>query len=110
MLIGLSLSLCVIDIMKGLVQEEEVGKIIAGTAADTPEAWEKVLQDYSKIYWRKSPEQGEAIARRLIEAGKIEQPRITQFRCPSIANRILWVQDESEIVWGDERGIIIEQF
>ncbi|MCK4540556.1 hypothetical protein KAU09_05420 [Candidatus Parcubacteria bacterium] len=72
--VGLSLSFCVGDILRGNVKEEEVKEIIAGTNA-SPEKLEELLKDYKKIYWRKNPDEGEAIARRLYEAGKIRQPR-----------------------------------
>lgn len=72
--IGLSLSLCVADILRGKVKEEEVKEIITSTNA-SPEDWSKLLQQYKDIYWQENPEEGVAIAQRLYEAGKIKQPR-----------------------------------
>lgn len=74
-LVGLSLSLCVRDILEGKVKEEEVKEIIAGTKADTPESIEKVIREYQETSWQEKPEEGAAIAKRLFKAGKISQPR-----------------------------------
>ena len=72
--VGLSLSFCVGDILRGKVKEEEVKEIIAGTNA-SPERWDKLMEQYKETYWSENPDEGEAIARRLYEAGKIKQPR-----------------------------------
>ncbi len=73
--VGLSLSFCVLDILHGEVKEEEVKEIIAGTNAASPGQWDEVMRVYRKSYWYENPEEGEAIARRLLRAGKIRQPR-----------------------------------
>ena len=33
------------------------------------------MEQYKETYWSENPDEGEAIARRLYEAGKIKQPR-----------------------------------
>lgn len=73
--VGLSLSFCVNDILRGKIREEEVKEIIAATNASTPEKIDEVIGAYKRIYWYKNPEEGEAIARRLFAAGKVRQPR-----------------------------------
>lgn len=73
--IGLSLSFCVSDILRGLVNESEVMQIISGTYVENPKDWDEVISDYKKYYWYENPEEAEKIARRLISAGKIRQPR-----------------------------------
>ena len=73
--VGLSLSFCVKDILRGNVQEEEVKQVISATKAETPKDWDKLITRYKKIYWDEDSDRAEAIARRLLNAGKIRQPR-----------------------------------
>jgi hypothetical protein len=73
---GLSLSLCIRDIVDGLVPLNQVDKIIAATKAPTPEVWDKVIASYKKTYWSEKPEECEQLARQFIAAGKVEQPRL----------------------------------
>jgi hypothetical protein len=67
-MIGLSLSLCVADILRGRVKEEDVTFIVAGCAIheSDPEHLEYVLSSYAGNYWYPNPEEGKAIARRLL--------------------------------------------
>lgn len=74
--IGLSVSFCIADIIKGKVKEKDVEKIIGSTAARNDAEWEGIISDYKETYWKDDPEKGEAILRRLLKAGKIEQPRL----------------------------------
>lgn len=73
--IGLSLSFCVGDIIRGVVKEEDVKEIIAATNATTPEEWNSLIESYKKNYWHDNPREAEAVVRRFIGAGKIRQPR-----------------------------------
>jgi hypothetical protein len=75
-LIGYSLSFCVSDILRGNVKEAEVTKIVASIKAPTRDDFESLLTTYAQTYWRDNPDEGEAIARRLYDAGKIDQPRL----------------------------------
>lgn len=69
---GLSLALCVADILGGYVQEGEVSRIISSAPAPaTPKAFEDVLQVYARTYWVRQAEEGKSIARRFNDAGKI---------------------------------------
>jgi len=74
-LIGLSLSLCVADIIRGKERESDVSKIIASTWVETPADMDKLMAEYRQTYWSENPDLGEEIARRLFEEGKVEQPR-----------------------------------
>lgn len=74
--VGLSLSLCVRDILQGKVKETEVKEIITNTKITSPEEMKKVFDLYKNSYWEENPEECEAIAWRLFTAGKIRQPRI----------------------------------
>lgn len=69
-MVGLSLSLCVRDILIGRVSEDEVEYILA---AARPEVLTHPgsLASYKRVYWDQNPEEGEAIANRLNQAGKI---------------------------------------
>ncbi|HNW19703.1 MAG TPA: hypothetical protein PLA53_00875 [bacterium] len=82
--VGLSLSLCIKNILEGKVKEEEVKEIIAGTSF-APEKFDELIDLYKKSYWYDNPEEGEAIARRLFAAGKIKQPRMEGGKIHSIA-------------------------
>ena len=72
---GLSLSLCITDIMSGRVQESEVSRIFSSAAAPTPQKFEELLDTYAQSYWSSRHNTGgaaKALARRFHEAGKIE--------------------------------------
>lgn len=74
--IGLSLSFCVADIARGKVDLEQVVKIVANTAAATPAEWGKLITSYKKTYWQDFPEKCGLIVKKLLNEGKIEQPRL----------------------------------
>jgi len=76
MKVGMSLSFCVSDIVKGKVSLDEIRFISTGTCVKTSEQWDKIIASYQETYWRKFPQEGERITRLLIEQGKILQPRL----------------------------------
>lgn len=80
---GLSLSLCIRDILEGKVCESQVVRITAGTCARTPEDWGTLVAGYCKTYWRKEPGRASLILGRLLEAGRIAQPRLFGEEPPS---------------------------
>jgi hypothetical protein len=90
MLIGLSLSLCVRDMVWRYVQPEDVAYIIA--AIDTRDkkeyslleraldlqdgnVFEKVLDSYKHTYWEACPNRATGLASSLWHSGKILRPR-----------------------------------
>jgi hypothetical protein len=75
-MIGLSLSLCVKDIMNGVVDIEDVDLLITGTRAITRESWETVVDAYMRDYWDKNPSLAQHIVYYLEHRGRIFQPRI----------------------------------
>ena len=75
-MIGLSLSFCVKAILQGKVAEADVDLIVCGTKADNTVEMHNVLQAYKENYWYENPDEGVAIARRLLKAGKLFQPRL----------------------------------
>ena len=84
-MIGLSLSFCIVDILAGKVLESEVQKIITGTAVASEAEWQNLIKTYREIYWWEDPDKGEAILRRFIAAGKLEQPRLEGKEARNIA-------------------------
>lgn len=75
-LVGLSLSTCIQDVIRGRVAVRDIGKISTGTAAATRREFEGVLRTYRKTFWRQSPRRATYIARRLWAKGLIDQPRL----------------------------------
>ena len=99
-MIGLSVSFCVSEIAAGKVSLADVEKIVAGTNAPTPEAWEKIVKQYRDMYWRDNPDECERIFRQLLAEGKIKQPRVEGGRPPLLAGDnglTKWVESESQI-------------
>lgn len=94
-MVGLSLSLCIKDIMAGKVLESDVTKIITGTSARTEADWDRLCADYRRVYWR--PFEGNAVValvRRLRAQGKIVQPRLDNPDHWHSLSAGVWVDDE----------------
>jgi len=75
-LVGFSLSRCVKDILNGTKKESDVKVIIARTKAANKMEWAKIVEKYRRSYWQSNPNEGERIFYRLLNAGKIKQPRL----------------------------------
>lgn len=76
MLIGLSLSYCVSDIINGRVALADVAFIVSGTRIRDAEDLADVLDTYARNYWSNLPQLGRSVAMELWDAGKIIQPRV----------------------------------
>lgn len=80
MKIGLSLSMCVKDIINGIVDENDVVAIISMTKLRNEIQWDKTLSDYCETYWKSNPEMAVNIVRNLLRrnngVGCIIQPRL----------------------------------
>jgi hypothetical protein len=102
-LIGLSLSLCVRDMIVHNIPVDRVSRITTGTAAPDEETFLRVVNDYAKSIWRKDRVRGIAIALDLWNAGKIDQPRLRGEPCYSLL-RSIWVRvgDPMPERWQDE--------
>lgn len=99
-MIGLSVSFCIREIVGGQMPLDRVEKIIAGTKAESPAAWEKIIVQYRNTYWRDNPDECERVFRRLLAEGKIEQPRVRCGQSPLLVGDnglTKWVSSESEI-------------
>ena len=81
-MIGLSVSLCIADIVNGRIDEADVEFIVAGTKCERPEHWEDVIDAYRQQWWSRHPARAEAILRRFLEEGRIIQPRVIGKRPP----------------------------
>lgn len=98
-MVGLSLAICVADIMRFCVPLDRISKIVAGTKAITEADWQEIMRWNRAHYWQDNPEEGERIARELIAQGKVEQPRLHYFsRYPSIKDGC-WRKDGDPIPW-----------
>lgn len=85
---GLSLSLCIAQIIEGHVKEENVTGIVANTRAYTRAQFEEIADGYAKSYWHNNPSGGKALALKFYDAGKISQPRLDHAPAHSVANGI----------------------
>ena len=105
MKIGLSLSLCIKDIVSGKVDIGEVEYIVAGTCASDDVQWEKLMAEYAKTYWRDWPAKSVTIASDLHWNGKVEQPRLVKNDHYPIIASGHWVDSEDQIVWSDGEAL-----
>jgi len=103
-MIGISASLCIEEIAAGKVDIADVEKIVSGSPCRRlwgRYGWKSVMQKY----WdREQFNDCYAILCRLLEADKIEQPRLVGKPAPSLAylgSRGPWVAKESQIIWMD---------
>ena len=91
MKIGLSVSLCIADILRGRVQEDDVYAIVAGTCVRDGD-WSSVLRSYGRDYWMLAAfdgyNKGAAVFRRLLDSGRIVQPRVNDQAPPTLTNGI----------------------
>ena len=75
-LIGLSLSLCIKDIVTyGEIKPEMVEALITGTRMMNDYDLEHVIGTYENLYWSANPQAGADLARRFWREGRIHQPR-----------------------------------
>jgi len=86
-LIGLSLSFCIADIIKGKVDENDVVCIVAATSAQCRSCdLDKVIETYRATYWESDPDRAENITRRWFNMGKIHQPLLMGKEHPGVAD------------------------
>lgn len=99
-LIGLSLSLCIKDIITyGEIKPEMVEALITGTRMMDDYDLEHVIGSYETIYWTTNPQAGAELARRFWREGKIFQPRKVGHHPYQITNGRHWrMWDDPEIL------------
>ena len=83
-LVGLSLSFCVSDIVRGTVKLNEVGLIYAGTSFEGIRGFASVCKYYTQFYWREHKAKSIAVAAILWLTGRIEQPKLKGLPAPRI--------------------------
>jgi hypothetical protein len=102
--IGLSVSRCVYDILKGRIAYKNVRRIVSCTMARGKKQWDEVIAIYRNSTWSDNPDKGERIVRRLLAEKKIRQPRLANpSRFPLTPGRKIWVRSEREIRWSTGR-------
>ena len=94
MKIGLSLSFCVRDIIKGKVDADEVLCIVANTMVSNDVDFFKVVETYSNVYWVDDPYEGKKVAMRFWREGLIVQPRLRGKHCHYVGDGH-WLEVES---------------
>ncbi len=90
---GLSLSLCVAEILNGRVRVEDVREIRTNTRAITEEDWERLLDGYCRTYWRQDPERARRVVTALRESQRITQPRVDDPDYGHTINDGIWERD-----------------
>lgn len=75
-MIGLSLTFCIADIINGVVNLEDVEKIIANTAW-TDDILHAKVEEFCKLEWRADPALARQVFWELWNSGRIEQPRLS---------------------------------
>jgi hypothetical protein len=76
-MIGLSLSLCVLDVIEGKVDPNSIEKIVTGTAYPSRDEFIRGINDtYCRTYWRHNPSRAFCLALDLWDQGKLDQPRL----------------------------------
>ena len=92
MKIGLSLSLCIRDMLLNETPISDVEYIICGTAMKDEESFSRVVQHYSHTYWKSSPSAGIRIAKTLWKEGRLLQPRLQDGPPPTQGYNALWLE------------------
>lgn len=76
-MIGHSLSFCILDIIRDKVAIQSIEKIYTSTKCSTDVQWDDMIGCYSRVYWMENLADALRAVHILTEAGKIEQPRLT---------------------------------
>jgi hypothetical protein len=74
--VGLSLSLCIREVILGQTPEEDILYIISNTATPESVTFSMLVSRYQRNYWSKDPQRAGELAWRLYNAGRIIQPRL----------------------------------
>lgn len=85
---GLSLSLCVAEIIADRVRVEDVDVIVAATQAHTEADWRWVTDQYCRSYWRADPQRARRVVQLLRDADRIRQPRVEGGEHPGVSQGI----------------------
>ena len=94
--IGLSLSMCISEMVRENIDYSKVEKIISGTSAHDKQEFLDILEHYGKTCWKGFEQKATILAWRFWQDGKIEQPRLTTGAYYSIADG-KWTDDASKL-------------
>lgn len=92
MKVGLSLSFCIRDILKGEVRATDVAFISSNTKCKSTEDWDEVISIYRDLWWQMDPDRGERLARHFIDNNLVLQPRLEGHYTPTCAG--FWIDQE----------------
>jgi hypothetical protein len=96
---GRSLSFCVKDILTGKINERDVALIVTSTACETREDWNRLIRSYANSYWHGfSVVECSTLVNRLLNKGKIYQPRLIDGRIQDLSCHGNWADSEDEVM------------
>lgn len=84
--VGLSLSLCVQDIVHGRLTLDDVALIVSGTSCQTDDDWANLVTQYRQTYWRRYESEASEALSALLSSGRIYQPRLNGKDAPYIGS------------------------
>lgn len=87
---GLSLSFCVRDIAEGRVRIEDVEVIVTNTCARTSQDWTRLIDQYSRTYWRGCADRAVRVLEILLASNRIVQPRVDDPDYQHSINQGVW--------------------
>lgn len=97
-LIGLSLSLCIAEMVRDHISKEDVVKIVAATSFSNLEEFESnVVPHYNRCHWHGIEQEAHDLAIAMYNDGKIEQPRLEGKPVHAIYDG-KWVDSESDMI------------
>ena len=101
MTVGLSLSLCIAEMVRGKAPSD-VDYLVTSTKAESPEDWDSIIKCYRESYWSRFADQAEALAREYITNGCVLQPRLrTPPQLPMHNYEGLWVANLRDVCYRD---------
>jgi hypothetical protein len=75
---GLSLSFCIADIIRGIVNEGDVIALVTNVRAETPFEMEEIINHYQEWYWYDDTITARHIVERLYNQGRIHMQRLCE--------------------------------
>jgi hypothetical protein len=95
-MIGLSLSLCILDVIEGKVNPNSIERIVTGTAYPSRSEFIRGINStYCRTYWKKNPSRAFCLAVDLYDTSKLDQPRLRGEEPPYVGQGHWVVEDAS---------------
>lgn len=98
-IVGLSLSMCVTDIIEHRAELEEVYMIITNTEMLTTAQTGAVFDIYAKMYWRKNTFAARLAAIQLLDTNRLLQPRAVGLHHPMPQGNPNYLEDGLPSPW-----------